>query len=390
MHRAKTKILLAVCLAISAAPLVSSNAAPFKEIYRFNLSGRMGHDPESPLLLGVDGNLYGTTFFGGMGGGTVFKLTPQGQLTTLHLFGGTGDGKKPYGGLVSDSAGNLYGTTAEGGPAGNGSSGIVFKLAPDGTETVLHAFAKSPTDGADPVSGLTMDPAGDLYGVTEGGGSSGNGTIFEITADGLETILHSFAGDDGEVPRCRLLRDTDGTLYGTTTAGGQFDGGTVFSFTADGSFKVLHYFDIDTVLDGATASGGLVPGRGGYLYGTTVSGGASNLGTVYRIKRDGSETLLYSFSGSDGLNPLSFDIGLTIDLKGDLYGTTQYGGAANDGAVFKLTPSGKETVLHSFKGRDGSYPHAAPTLDASGTLFGVTTGEGPARANGGTIFRITP
>ena len=393
MHRAKTKILLAVCLAISAEPVALSHAAQFKRLYRFP-PHRVEGVIQDPLAIGADGSIYGETSGGGMfNDGMIFKIAPNGQFTTLHSFGGTkSDGVIPEGGLVMDGAGNLYGTTSYGG--GKNSQGTVFKLGLDGTETILYSFSLLVDDGASPDSGVTLDESGTLYGVTYEGGRQTHhkpavGTIFQITKAGVETILHSFDSTDGAIPYGRLFRDKDGTLYGTTLQGGSDNVGTVFKYTVDGKFRVLHNFAARSTADGASPGGGLVLGRGGELYGTTFMGGSANKGTVYRITRGGSEELVLSFSGQSGENPGG---DLIADAKGNLYGTAGLGGAPPSvGVVFELKSSSEEKVLHNFKGSDGSYPSGGLTFDTAGNLYGAATGIGPKRPyKPGSVFEITP
>ena len=259
----------------------------------------------------------------------------------------------------------------------------MFKLSPDGTETVLHSFGAK-GDGANPYTALTIDSKGKLYGVTYRGGHGG-GTIFVVTPAGAETVLHKFVREDGTFPQGRLFIAANRDIYGTTVHGG--DGlGTVFKLTRHNRFSVL--YNIGSKNDGKYPLGGLVMGRAGFLYGTSYTGQTNALhGSVYRIRPDGAENLVYAFKHTDGANP-SCD--LVVDAKGALYGTTQEGGHNNgsQGVVFKLLPNGAEMVLHSFTGPDGARPFAGLTFDSSGNLYGVT--EGDSRSNTGTIFKITP
>lgn len=240
---------------------------------------------------------------------------------------------------------------------------------------------------------MTSDDAGNLFGVTEAGGRHGAGTVFEVTPAGVETILHNFEGTDGAGPGGRLFRDKDGTLYGTTAGGARDNAGTVFRLNVNGAFKVLHEFSTSNLDGGTTPGGGVVLGRGGFLYGTTTRGGQYDAGTAYRIKRDGSEqAVIYSFTGGASGNGYPEDT-LTIDAKGNFYGTTgdNFGQGADVGAVFKLKRSGDEKVLHTLTKADGYFPSGALAYDASGNLYGTTGGEpGPPDLNAGTIFKITP
>ena len=256
-------------------------------------------------------------------------------------------------------------------------------------ETVLHSFAESP-DGDGPYYGaLVLDKKGNLYGTTiTGGGASGAGTIFKVTPSGKEKVLYSFTGGtDGANPLAELVFDTQGNLYGTTVAGGRdscnapfgYGCGVVFKLSKAGKEKVLYSFSGGR--DGANPYAGLARDAKGNLYGTTVYGGASSncpageCGVVFRLSRTGKERVLYSFCSqskcTDGLFPQG---GLVFDAKGNLYGTTVYGGAYGEGTVFKVTPWGKETVLYSFCSlsncRDGAQPYAGVVFDTAGNLYG--------------------
>jgi uncharacterized repeat protein (TIGR03803 family) len=345
-----------------------------------------GGYPKSALIKDKAGNLYGTTSGGGVYGsyGTVFKLAPDGTETVLHAFAGA-DGAGPDAGLLMDKAGDLYSTTSEGGGAGcyggNG-CGIVFELAPDGTETVLHAFTGA--DGANPYAGVIRDKAGNLYGTTWEGGACdeqyGCGTAFKLSTDGIETVLYEFTdGNDGGYPFGGLIKDKEGNLFGTTESGGSGTGcpgsvgcGTVFKLARNGAETVLYAFNGGS--DGLEPLAGLIMDKAGNLFGTTAYGGGTGCGgagcgTVFKLAPNGAESVLHAFVGSDGANPFA---GLIMDEKGNLYGTTYSGGAAGDGTVFKLKPDGTETVLHFFAGWDGAVPGAALLMDKKGNLYGTT------------------
>jgi uncharacterized repeat protein (TIGR03803 family) len=292
------------------------------------------------------GNLYGTTMQGGVGEvyGTVFKLAGK-KETVLHSFTGSPDGAGPIAGLVMDAKGNLYGTTYYGG--GPDPTGTVFKVSKSGKETVLYSFCavSGCADGESPYVGLVMDAKGNLYGTTTGGGASGAGTVFKVTSKGKETVLYSFTGGaDGAYPYAGLVMDAKGNLYGTTYYGGaggcDLGCGTVFKVTKAGKETVLYSFAGGT--DGATPYAGLVMDAKGNLYGTTYYGGTStncylDCGTVFKVSSKGKETVLYSFTGgTDGAYPY-FGF-LVMDAKGNLYGTAYAGGSSEEGTVWKLTP----------------------------------------------------
>ena len=361
-------LTLVAVLVLGVVTTHSAQAQTFTVLYNFRGSPDGGLSYNG--LVRDAGNLYGTTAMGGISNlGTVFKLDKHGEETVLYSFTGkfSGDGQYPFSALVRDHAGNLYGTTANGGASDNGT---VFKVDTTGSETVLYSF--SGADGANPIAGLVRDAAGNLYGTTHGGGAYGYGTVFKLDTKGTETVLHSFfGGSDGGNSYGGLIRDASGHLYGTTQGGGgTSSSGVVFKLDKAGNETVLYSFT-GTGGDGANPCGGLLRDRAGNLYGTTSSGGAFGLGTVFKVDPSGTETVLHSFSGSpDGANPYA---GLIQDRAGRLYGTTAQGGASNYGTVFKLDKSGKETVLHSFTvGTDGGILYGGLVRDRKGKLYGTT------------------
>ncbi len=252
---------------------------------------------------------------------------------------------------------------------------------------VLYVF-QGASDAASPFGAMVKGNKG-RYGATYYGGANDVGTVFKLASDGTESVLHSFAGgSDGANPQTDLITDATGNLYGTTSAGGTTNCGTVFRVKPNGHETVLYTFKCRP--DGFTPNGGLVMDSAGNLYGTTYGGGAPNQGTVFKLAPDGTETILYSFQGgSDAAYPVA---GLIIDKKGNLFGTTYGGGDAGLGTVFKLSPKGKETVLYSFKGgSDGANPFAKVIADASGSLYGTTWAGGGSGCNGngcGTVFSV--
>jgi uncharacterized repeat protein (TIGR03803 family) len=354
-------------------------------LYSF-AQGSDGQRPNASLIQGSDGTFYGTTDLGGANGaGTVFSITSAGTETVLYSFaGGSSDGASPAAGLIQGSDGNFYGTTDAGGAGG---FGTVFKITPGGTETVLHSFTAN-SDGAEPEASLIQGSDGTFYGTTDIGGTSGDGTVFSITSAGTETVLHPFAGSssDGSRPATGLIQGSDGNFYGTTDAGGVNADGTVFRITPSGTETVLYSFAGGSS-DGSHPEGGLIQGSDGNFYGTTDAGGANGDGTVFKITPSGTETLLYSFAGgsSDGSNPTA---GLIQGSDGNLYGTTFLGGANGHGTVFKITPSGTETVLHSFAGgfSDGESPEASLIQGSDGNLYGTTLDGGFSSV--GTVFKV--
>ena len=320
--------------------------------------------------------------------GQLLVVTPLAEaqvhrtFTLLYSFKGDTDGAQPHASLLRDADGNFYGTTEGGGPL---KCGTVFKLDTTGAETVLYTFTGKPADGSLPMAGLIRDPAGNLYGTTFYGGASDFGTVFKLDTTGTETILHSFTGGtDGANPGAGLVRDGAGNLYGTTFYGGESGFGTVYKLDRNGAETVLHSF-AGSPLDGQEPTAGLIRDAAGNFYGTTITGGASNLGTVYKLDTTGKETVLYSFTGRpDGKFPWA---GLVRDAAGNFYGTTLYGGASDFGTVYKLDTSGTETVLHSFTGHpDGRLPYAGLLRDAAGNLYSTASQGGASRY--GTVFRL--
>lgn len=383
--------------------LSPSAYAKYKVLYTF-ACGSDGCAPEAPLIFDGAGNLYGTTVGGGAHGyGTVFRLAPHGAESVLYSFKAGADGASPYAGVVMDEAGNLYGTTSVGGGSGCGGQGCgtVFKIAPDGSETVLHAFADVP-DGANPSGGVVLDRKGNLYGTTVSGGTGTScyvscGTVFKLAPDGTETVLYSFqGGSDGGTPYASPIIDKAGNLYGTTIYAGSgncISGcGVVFKVAPDGTETVLHAFDFS---DGSYSYAPVIMDKSGNLYGTTGWGGPSGLGTAFKLAPDGTTTVLHAFpdSANDGQNPYA---GLAFDGRGNLYGTTTQGGkicgnyGSSCGTIFKIGQDGTETIVHALKKGhgDGIVPYAGLAVDRTGNLFGTTSTTTWYRA-GGTVFEVT-
>jgi uncharacterized repeat protein (TIGR03803 family) len=391
---------LALLLALAAS--LPAHAQTFQTLYQFPLA-KTGNSPSA--LLNAGGNFYGTTANGGKGNvGTVFELSGAGVLTSLYSFNhNSSDGRNPtIGPLVRDKAGNLYGTTQNGGNQScvvflRHGCGTVFKLSPTGKETILHSFAGGPGDGANPLAGLTMDQAGNLYGTTYVGGpgcpGNGCGTVYKVTPSGTETVLYSFTGGaDGSLPySVNLVIDTAGNLYGTTLGGGDLKCGcgVVFKIDRIGAETVLYAFT--GAGNGGSPFAGVVRDSQGNLYGTASTGGSGGWGVVFKVDPAGNETVLYNFT-YDEVQPSLVASSLVLDRAGNLYGTTLYGGSLSDGSVFEVSSQGVYTLLHEFDISDGLYPEAELIRDAAGNLFGTTSQGGIYSCNlgCGVIFKITP
>ena len=370
MHFGKRN-LLAIVAAIITIGCITVSAQTLTTLHSFN--GGDGLSPEATLVHGSDGNFYGTTPLGGaQAKGTVFKIDAAGTLTTLHSFSGfPRDGAAPVGGLVQGSDGNFYGTTASGGAF---FQGTIFQMTASGAITVLHSFNSFFGEGAIPIAGLMQGNDGNFYGTTALGGTHFQGTVFKIHAAGNFTTLHSFSGSptEGADPIAGLVQGNDGNFYGTTPSGGEHFQGTVFRITAAGDLTVLHSFS-GYPAEGGVPFAALVQGNDGNFYGTTAVGGAHFKGTVFNIDAAGNVTTLHSFNGSpdEGANPVA---GLVQGTDGNFYGTTVLGGTHFRGTVFAIDATGSVTTLHSFSGSpdEGALPFAGLIQGSDGNFYGTT------------------
>jgi len=363
------------------------SAKTFKTLYSF--SGLDGANPYATVTMGTDGDFYGTTYDGGsVLGGTVFKMTPKGKLTTIYEFchpqGVCYDGKYPDTVLVEGADGSFYGTTQWGGEQGG--YGTIFKVSRKGKLTTLHSFGG--TDGTFPFGSMVLASDGNFYGTTQMGGASNDGTVFRMTPRGNLTILYSFCSQancaDGQYPYGPIIQGSDGKFYGTTQGGGGIAGcscGTVFKITARGKLTTLHVFD---GADGENPWGGVVESADGDFYGTTAGGGGWGVGTVFRMSAHGELTTLYAFKGSDGQAPYA----LMLSRDGRFYGTTSTDGANGGGTVFRISARGKLETLHDFGGADGGLIYSGLIQDTDGSLYGTTFLGGSD--DDGTIFRFPP
>jgi len=384
---------------LAAAAATALPAQTLTTLFTFDQAN--GGYPEAALVQATDGNLYGTTNgFGANNGGTVFKISTDGTLTTLYNFcsqTGCTDGENPTAGLVQATNGDLYGTTFGGGTTGNGT---VFRAGVhSGRLTTIYNFCPQSgcADGSGPEAGLVQAANGDLYGTTNvggtqghAGGSQGDGTVFRMSPRGALAATASFNGADGCGSYAGLVQATDGDLYGTTAHCGAFDGGTIFRMSTSGAPVLLYSFcsqGFPSCTDGSYPWGGaLVEASDGNLYGTTSEGGAYAEGTVFSVTPAGALTTLYSFCAQglckDGERPYA---GLVQGTDGNLYGTTYYGGAYDSGTVFKITPAGTLTTLVSFT--NGEWPYAGLVQATDGDFYGTTEFGGASDA--GTVFRLS-
>lgn len=364
----------------------TANASQYRVIHYFG-AGQDGAFPQAPLTI-LSGTLYGTTWNGGLGHGTIFAITPTGNERVLYRFGNSPDGFFPRDGLIGIN-GAIYGTTLHGGVYG---FGTFFEVTIAGRERVLYNFGKG-SDGRYPI-GRLIESKGMLYGATLAGGTSRRGTIFSLTTTGSERVIHNFGkGSDGAFPYDGVC-DVSNTLYGTTYFGGNYDGGTVFSIRGTGAqYRVLHSFAVRGS-DGYYPQAGVVA-MNGALYGTTLNGGAYQTaynggGTVFSITPAGAEKVILSFSGqSNGAWPQA----PLLAADGVLYGTTASGGAEYGGTIFSVSSTGAESLAHSFGSNatptspDGANPEAG-LAELNGSFYGTTSVGG--KYGKGIVFALTP
>jgi uncharacterized repeat protein (TIGR03803 family) len=387
-------VVSAVLLFILLAPMTAP-AQTFTVLHTFD--GADGANSTAALLQATDGNLYGTTTEAPPSGcGTIFKMTLAGALTTLYGdLCSADDGYYPAAGLAQGRDGNFYGTMEYGGAY---KGGTVFKMSPSGALTTIYSFCSQSecTDGENPAAPLLYALDGNFYGTAQFGGTNSYGTIFKVTPGGTLTTLHSFDLNDGAFPYGALVEGPGGVFYGTTNNGGASDQGTVFRIDQNGGLVTLHNFDF---ADGALPYAGLVMGSDGNFYGTTSTGGSRGGGTVFEITSTGTLTTLHNFCSQkgcgDGDDPIG---GLVQATDGSFYGTTSHGGsgdAGGGGTIFRVTSHGDFTVVTKFEStEEGSEPFAALIQDTDGGLYG-TTFDGPlfggcqGDAGCGSVFSLS-
>ncbi len=376
----RLRVLAVLFIMMTTAVMV--HAQTYTMLYNFPETDRNNTGIFSQLMAqGRDGNLYGTIATGGAHkGGSAYKMTTSGQFTTIYDFcalTSCADGSGPMGGLTLGFDGNLYGTTNTG---GSHAAGTVFKLTPNGQLTTLWNFDNGDGGGV-PSFTLVQGQDNNLYGVSSNQYAGHYGAFFKISPSGVFTPLYQWDYTHGNGPNLPT-QGTDGTLYGTTVAGGAHNLGVVYKLTTSGTITVLHDFAGGTT-DGATPVGILVQGNDSSLYGMTYRGGTKNVGTVFKISTSGSFTLLYSFAGynTDGALPYT---GLTLGTDGNFYGSTANGGTKNAGMLFKITSAGVETKLYNFCDPtcNGYYPEAPLVQHTNGRFYGLTTGN----SLGGGVF----
>jgi uncharacterized repeat protein (TIGR03803 family) len=353
------------------------------------------------LVQGFDGNFYGTTQGGGgtcannpfATCGTVFKVTPEGELSVLHEFcqGSCTDGGAPFSGLFLSPSGTFYGTTTQD-LVNHG--GTVYSITSSGTVTPLVSFTGGGGQGTP--YGPVIEANGDFYGITALGGSSDDGTLYKLTPGGVLTTLHTFTGNNGEevglVPES-LIQASNGDFYGVTAFGTQNSNtcGTIFKLTSTGTTTTLYNF-ANTSQQGCEPSDGLVIGSDGDFYGTAESGGTANYGTIFKMTPAGKLTVLYNFCSQSDCDDGSIPAGMVLGTDGNFYGTTVSGGPADDGVIFQLTPTGTYTVLYTFCSQtgctDGENSYSSLIQATDGNFYG-TTSSGGGGNNGGTAFKLS-
>jgi len=392
---------------LGAATSMSLPAQTLTTLHRFNVTN--GEYAEGALVQGTDGDFYGTTNEGGANGvGTVFKITPGGVLTTLYSFcvqTACADGSFPAAGLVQATNGTFYGTTGHGGAAINcpQGCGTVFKITANGKLTTLHTFcSQACDDGAYPFGGLVQAANGALYGSTVS-------TVFKITPAGGLTTLHTFNSAEGS-NLSGLIQATNGDFYGTAESGGAHGYGTVFKITPAGGVTTLYSFCSESGCpDGGSPVSALVQATNADFYGTTPIGGigsdydcsSGGCGTVFSITPAGKLTTLYSFctqnACADGARPLG---ALVQSTDGSLFGVTYEGGVSNPcpyvvylygcGTIFKITPAGALSTVYTFLGStDGALPGAGLVQATNGNFYGTTGADGTTFGGSGTFFRLS-
>ena len=397
---------LAIAIAIAFAAAAHAQTYTMSTTYSFGPTIADGETPVGGLVLDAKGNVYGVTQYGGyqLGGcdeggcGTVFKLDPSGKKTTLHQFTATGnDGALPNAGLAIDKAGNLYGTTVFGGVG----FGVVFKITPAGKYSTLHAFGRTTSDGRWPLGPVTLDSAGNLYGTTSDLNTctaecpstvkdAGYGVIWKLSPKGVETLLYAF-GINGS-PVANVIRDGQGNLYGAAFSGWStetaFYGGVLFKLPAKGSESTLYTFCSEpNCADGVNPSYTARDSKGNF-FALVLGTETWSQGAIAKVTPAGVENLVYQFCTLENCQDGGVAMGPLLISGGNLYGTAADGGTYENGVVWELTPSGTETVLYSFinGSEDGYGPASGIVTDSQGNLYGTAQG---GEYNLGVVWKLT-
>jgi uncharacterized repeat protein (TIGR03803 family) len=388
---------LATLIVILWASAIVLHAQTYTVLYNFATTSC---DPVNPSNAGIiaqgrDGDLYSSTASGGChGNGAGFKITPKGKLTVLKSFSlGAGDGIGPVSGLTLVLNGDYWGSTE----GEDFNAGAIFKMTSSGKETSYNTVlgGTGEVNGGQPIAPPVQGMDGDLYGMTTSGGNSskctygngGCGVVYKITSSGKYKVIYTFDQTNGGNPDSPLLLGTDGNFYGTTYYGGSVgqtfkNAGVVFKITPAGKYTVLYTFCSQTnCTDGANPADGLTQGSDGSFYGTTEYGGTGagglRQGIAFKLTPSGKLTVLYNFCSlsncTDGANPLG---GLVQATDGNLYGTTTYGGSNKYGNIFQITPKSKFTVLYNFAFATGVNPKTTLIQHTNGILYGDTLGGG--------------
>jgi len=381
---------LRICQLLVLLPLLVATGVygqTFSVLDTFGFSGPEYTRAPGIIAQGRDGNLYTTSNMGGSTFiGDIYKIAPTGAITEIYSFDGS-LGCYPFSGLTLGLDGNFYGTQTQCSGPGHGS---VFKVTPGGSVTTLYFFMNS--DGAGPYAPPIQGADGNFYGTTNSGGlplcgfGAGCGTIYKLTPSGQLTSVHQFDVTHGYLPIAPLVQGTDGNFYGTAEFGGTNNAGVIFKITPSG-FSVLHNFDST---DGNSPIGPLIQANDGNFYGTTEFGGTTNndAGVIFKMTPAGTLTVLHSLNGSsDGAFP---EAGLVQASDGNFYGVAQDRGSGGFGTIFKITPQGNYSVLHNFAadGSEGELAQVTLTQHTNGILYGDTSGGGSQNCQCGTFYSL--
>jgi uncharacterized repeat protein (TIGR03803 family) len=402
MHKAGLRTyLLVVLVAVVTSLFAQAQTYTFSTLYSFKNSGDGPRRPGTPLIVDSAGNLYGTASGGQFDNGTVFKVTPAGTLSVLYNFKGVQaqDGDGPAASLFMDAAGNLYGTTFSGGiPNSCGpfftGCGTVFKLTPAGVETVLYRF-KGGNDGSLPQASVAVDSAGNVYGTSgndiQPGGDGGYGLVYKIDTSGRFHIMHLFCSQDpncpdGQYPVSGPILDASGNLYGSTAGGGAFSGGTIYQIDSAGTETVLSSLAYEYE---SLVQGNLSRDSEGNFYGVTYaeSFNTTDGGKIFKVTSTGEETVPYSFCiySAPGCSAGDYPAApVQIDKSGNLYGVVTLGGANGSGGVFEVNASGAESVVYSFP---AGFSSNGLVMDSEGNLYGTSVNGGAY--NLGSVYKLT-